>query len=136
MSTLVDFLYLSQLWPPPEALELVRSTFVPRFPPLEERGRLIFVTRKPSQSRSIVNEQDVIRTLQDVCGRTGLQLQGTATIGVQSISSANVVPISYARTFIHSRYIYALLVCSLRRLGRRDHGCSPCLPLCTVGVTH
>lgn len=80
MSTLVDFLYLPQLWPPPEALELVRSTFVPRFPPLEERDRLIFVTRKSSQSRSIVNEQDVIRTLQDICGRTGLQLQGTAII--------------------------------------------------------
>ena len=68
-----------QLWAPPEVLRLVRSTFVPLTPPQSaalQSNVVVLVVREPDESRSLMNEQEVVDALERACHAHNATLTG------------------------------------------------------------
>jgi hypothetical protein len=67
---------LEQIRPPPALARRVREAFVPIFPPLRERDRVVLALRGKEQSRSFLNEPEIQKAIESVCAEIGATLQG------------------------------------------------------------
>ena len=75
-----------QLLTPPELLRLVRDTLVPYEDDLNQlpadsttgtspRRKLVYISRSPHESRSVVNEAEVVEALRPLAKSFGLELE-------------------------------------------------------------